>query len=435
MTLNNAGPSYYITRTVKTGGQGAIYEGVDALGQVYAIKEMLDNFATPQERQEGITRFEAEARLLERLVHPRIPRVYVHFKDEGRYYLVMDFVRGEDLESYVQQRGALSEAQVLRWADQICDVLQFLHSQRPPIIFRDLKPSNIMVQADGTIKLIDFGIAKVLQSTQRGTQIGTPGYAPPEQYQGLATVASDVYALCATLHHLLTGRDPRDHPPFTFPQVRDLNSAVSQRTSEVIAQGLQMKPENRFHTIAALRTALLPPSRTAPAAQPSRTAPAAPPAAQRQPAPAAAASSARPGPASVQARPAPPVAQQAPTVRAPRRWAGCAILAVVLALGLLAAVFVVPLTDLRPSATPTPRTLVEQTYTAEDLEILVSANADLKDAFAYAFEQKVHEVYGDATQIRADTITYVAGPEQTGTEGDRVRYRASVQGTILVPQT
>lgn len=210
LTLNNDQPSdhlrYWLTRVIKSGGQGAVYEGIDQHGKTYAIKEMLDRFDDPRERNEAVMRFNSEAELLQQLTHPRIPRVYSHFTDEGRHYLTMDFVHGTDLDTLLERNPqGFPEAQVLEWAMQISDVLGYLHDKG--LIYRDVKPSNIMVEQDGGIKLVDFGIAKVFTPTQRGTQIGTPGYAPPEQYQGLATPQSDIYALAATLHHLLTGRD------------------------------------------------------------------------------------------------------------------------------------------------------------------------------------------------------------------------------------
>jgi serine/threonine-protein kinase len=236
VVLNNDGPlRFKITEIIKEGGQGAVYRAVavDKDGQpqgrpIYAIKEMLDRFTNPKEHDEALDRFEHEANLLKRLRHERIPRIYADFKDEGRQYLAMDFVEGQDLEEVIKRNRTIPEDQALKWADEICDVLEYLHSQKPePIIFRDMKPSNVMIEPDGNVKLIDFGIAKVFQQAQRGTQIGTPGYAPPEQYQGLATPSSDIYALAATLHHALTGRDPRDEPPFSFPPVYGLKPTIS----------------------------------------------------------------------------------------------------------------------------------------------------------------------------------------------------------------
>ncbi|HWQ11964.1 MAG TPA: serine/threonine-protein kinase, partial [Roseiflexaceae bacterium] len=300
VVLNNVpgrdGPRYYITRIIKEGGQGAVYEAIDDSMRVYAVKEMLDRFSDPKERAEALERFKAEAAMLVRLSHPAIPRVYASFEDEQRHYLAMDFVRGEDLEDVIRREGSIPEDRALAWAAQIFDVIEYLHGQRPPIIFRDMKPSNIMIEPGGGVKVIDFGIAKMLQGAQRGTQIGTPGYAPPEQYQGLATVASDIYALGATLHHMLTGRDPRDEPPFSFPPVYGLKPTVSKRTSDAIQRALQMKPEDRWPSVRQFREALLPPPQVrvapvpqpAPAPAPARPAPAALPAAQPpRPAPAA----------------------------------------------------------------------------------------------------------------------------------------------------
>ncbi len=193
-------------------------------------------FATQAERDEGIMRFVEEAKLLRDLNHPAIPKVYRSFIDEGRYYLSMEFIYGEDLEDMLKREQRFSEDVVLQWADQLCDVMEYMHSAG--LIYRDMKPSNIMIDRDNQVKLVDFGIAKLLEPGQRNTMVGTPGYSPPEQYQGLATVQSDIYALGATLHHLLTGRDPRDHPPFSFPFATTLNPAISMRTAKAIDKAL-----------------------------------------------------------------------------------------------------------------------------------------------------------------------------------------------------
>ncbi len=245
---------YRITRVLKSGGMGTVYKAVDAAGIEYAIKEMHDTFATQAERDEGIMRFVEEAKLLRELNHPAIPKVYRSFIDEGRYYLSMEFIYGEDLEDMLKREQRFSEDVVVQWADQLCDVMEYMHSAG--LIYRDMKPSNIMIDRDNQVKLVDFGIAKLLEPGQRNTMVGTPGYSPPEQYQGLATVQSDIYALGATLHHLLTGRDPRDHPPFSFPFATTLNPAISMRTAKAIDKALQMEVADRFHTIAEFRKAL-----------------------------------------------------------------------------------------------------------------------------------------------------------------------------------
>jgi tRNA A-37 threonylcarbamoyl transferase component Bud32 len=259
MVLNNDAPSderrYVITRVVKQGGQGAIYEGRDQTGRIYAIKEMHDRFSEARERADALERFNAEAELLQSLSHPSIPRVYSHFRDEGRHYLTMDFVHGEDLEELAEREGRIDEARVLVWADQLCAVLDHLHGKG--LIYRDMKPSNVMIErATGSIKLVDFGITKLFKPSERGSQIGTPGYAPPEQYQGLATPQSDIYALGATLHRLLTGRDPTEQLPFSFPPARELTPALSRRTNDVLTRALQKVPQDRFRTMGEMRAAL-----------------------------------------------------------------------------------------------------------------------------------------------------------------------------------
>lgn len=467
MVLNNDGPRYYITRVLKVGGQGAVFETIGDDNQVYAVKEMIDRFTDPKERQEAIERFEAEADMLRRLSHPRIPKVYVDFKDEGRQYLAMEFVRGQDLEDVIQKQGALPEAQVLEWADQICDVLSYLHEHKPePIIFRDMKPSNIMIQSDNSIKLIDFGIAKVFQKAERGTQIGTPGYAPPEQYQGLATIESDIYALGATLHHALTGRDPRDEAPFSFPQVYALRPTVSKRTSEAIHRALQMKPEDRYHSVAEFRAALRPtpaqpprvrvtPANLPVSAQPQVAAPTAPvtpaaqakptaPVAQARPAPRTQPVPAPTAPTNQRAQPAPVVAPTAkPTKRRGgfRRFLFTTLVVVVLAIAGLAyfqpALLQGIVTEIIAGPTPTPATFIMQPFSVTDLEIIVPPGVQVNDAFRQAYLQKAQEAFGPDTQINNNIPpTYLAGaePVKTGDDPQGTRYRASVTGYILVRQ-
>lgn len=247
--------TYRITRVIKEGGMGIVYQAVDADGAFYAIKEMHDRFTDAREREAGIQRFLEEAQLLRQLRgHPGIPQIYRSFIDEGRYYLAMEFVWGEDLEELLKRHGAFPEAQVLIWADELCDVLEHLHANG--LIYRDMKPSNVMITHEGHVKVVDFGIAKLLQPGQRGTMIGTPGYSPPEQYQGITTVQSDIYALAATLHHLLTGRDPRNEPPFSFPPVRTLRPAISPQTEAALQRALALEVEKRFGSVAEFRRAL-----------------------------------------------------------------------------------------------------------------------------------------------------------------------------------
>lgn len=256
---------YEILQVLGEGGMGAVYLARDLRFSVVrkcAIKEMFSSAPDPQLRNLTRESFEREANLLVQLDHPGIPKVSDFFTESVRYYLVMDYVEGEDLENVLEHtQGMLKEDTVLDWATQVCDVLVYLHNQSPPIIFRDLKPSNIMLRKNSTkIALIDFGIAKAVEATQKkGTMIGTEGYSPPEQYRGVASPRGDIYALGATLHHLLTKRDPRLEPPFTFHEepVRLLNPSLSEETNAVIMKALEYDLEKRFQSAQALKDALV----------------------------------------------------------------------------------------------------------------------------------------------------------------------------------
>src|SRR5271163_936189 len=171
----------------------------------------------------------------------------------------MEFVAGGDLQGVLDKlgpKGKLAEDKVLRWARQMLDVLDFLHAQKPPIIYRDLKPGNIMIDKDGRAMLIDFGIARFLPPGGRGTQIGSVGYAPPEQYLGKLEPRSDLYSLGATMHHLLTGRDPQLEPPFSFPPVRQLAPEVSAEVERVVMWALERDAEKRPQSAVAMLQAL-----------------------------------------------------------------------------------------------------------------------------------------------------------------------------------
>lgn len=256
---------YEIKKVLGVGGMGAVYLAQDlrftGVTRMCAVKEMISTTPDPHVRRLAVQTFEREANLLVQLNHPGIPEIYDFFTEGVRSYLVMEYVEGENLEHILDEtEGMLKEDLVFDWAIQVCDVLEYLHSQNPPIVFRDVKPSNIMLRKhDRKIALIDFGIAKAFESGQKGTMIGTEGYSPPEQYKGIADPRGDIYALGATLHHLLTKRDPRLEPPFSFHEepVRLLNPALSEETSAVIMKALEYEPEKRYSSARVFKEALL----------------------------------------------------------------------------------------------------------------------------------------------------------------------------------
>jgi serine/threonine protein kinase len=256
---------YEIIKVLGVGGMGAVYLAQDlrfsGVIRRCALKEMISSTPDPHMRRMAVESFSREANLLVQLNHPGIPKIYDFFTESVRSYLVMEFVDGQDLENVLENtQGMLKEETVLDWAVQVCDVLIYLHGQTPPIIFRDLKPSNIMLRRDSNkIALIDFGIAKAFEAGQKGTMIGTEGYSPPEQYRGEATPRGDIYALGATLHHLLTKRDPRLEPPFTFHEepARLLNPTLSEEANAVIMKALDYDPEKRYQSAQALKDNLV----------------------------------------------------------------------------------------------------------------------------------------------------------------------------------
>jgi serine/threonine protein kinase len=254
---------YRVVRVLGKGGMGAVYlvEDVKLYGKLWAVKELLERFIDAGDRAEAVAQFEQEAKLLVGLRHPNLPQIVDAFEQDGRHYLVMEYVEGQTLEEMLEQapEGAFAEEQVLEWTAQICDVLNYLHSHEPPVIFRDLKPANVMITPEGRVKLIDFGVARLFDPS-KGTdtlKMGTVGYAPPEQYagQGQTTPRSDVYALGATLYELLTGDNPEAHP-FVFTPVRAVNRRVSTQTSLTIDKAVQLDPNDRFPSALAMKAAL-----------------------------------------------------------------------------------------------------------------------------------------------------------------------------------
>lgn len=252
---------YRILEKRAQGGMAAVYRAADMhlAGKVWAVKEMSDAVITnPLDRQRAVAAFQQEAQMLANLSHANLPKVTDYFSEGGQEYLVMEYIDGQTLDEMLAACGnrPFSEEQVLSWAFQLCDVLEYLHHQG--IIFRDLKPSNIMIDRNGTVRLIDFGIARIFKIGKASdtTAFGTPGYAPPELYSGSQSdVRSDIYSLGATLHTLLTGFDP-NQAPFQLPAIRQFNPAVSQETERAVTTALAYKADQRWPNIGAMRSAL-----------------------------------------------------------------------------------------------------------------------------------------------------------------------------------
>ncbi|HEX4207963.1 MAG TPA: tetratricopeptide repeat protein [Ktedonobacteraceae bacterium] len=241
---------YQLETRIGQGGMGAVYKATDTRfnNRPVAIKEMSNAGLSEGRLQEAEDAFERESHLLSDLLHPNLPRIYDHFAENDRSYLVMDFIEGESLEDYVERANGspMPLDQVLTWGEELCDVLTYLHNHQPPIVFRDLKPSNVMI-SNGHIFLIDFGIARIFKPGQSHdtTALGSPGFAAPEQYgKAQSTPRSDIYSLGALLHSLLTGVDPSEQP-FFFRPASQLNPAVSPALENLLQRMLDMDSDRR----------------------------------------------------------------------------------------------------------------------------------------------------------------------------------------------
>ena len=262
MTLLNK--RYLLLSHLGKGGMGVVYKAADTLlgDRLIAIKEMSQINLNMLEIANVTAIFKREALLLANLSHQNLPRIYDHFSEHGKSYLVMEFINGDTLAEILQQAGGkgLLVEEVLLIADQLCSVLDYLHTHQPPIIFRDLKPGNVMITSSGDhLYLIDFGIARIFKPAQLQDTLafGTPGYAPPEQYGGGTTERSDIFSFGATLHQLLTGFDPtKTLTPFCFPPIQQLNPHVPPQLEKLIAQMVETDPEKRPPSILVVKREL-----------------------------------------------------------------------------------------------------------------------------------------------------------------------------------
>ncbi|MBA3601235.1 MAG: protein kinase, partial [Acidobacteria bacterium] len=260
---------YEIVRKIGGGGMGAVYLASDKnLGGVLrAVKEMVQSYIEDVQQEKAVNDFKRESLLLTSLDHQSIPTIYDYFFDESeaRFYLVMKYISGGDLANRLRSapEGRIDELSVTQWAIQIADVLDYLHNRQPPIIYRDLKPANIMIDGNsGRVMLIDFGIARWVNKEEKGvTAVGTMGYAPPELFSGNVEARSDIYSLGSTIFHLLTGADPQSNPLLIFdfqkhPRPRQINPQLSDQMERILMRTVEYSADKRFANAAELRQAL-----------------------------------------------------------------------------------------------------------------------------------------------------------------------------------
>ncbi|MBV9616506.1 MAG: protein kinase [Ktedonobacteraceae bacterium] len=255
------GGRYLIRQVLGEGGMGTALLAQDMRldGKLVVIKELLSEQTDPQKKQEEVRNFKREVSTLAHIDHPLVPNVTDHFQEGMRYFMVQEYVEGENLEQRLERtKQPMRERDALICASEVLDILEYLAQQTPPIVHRDIKPANIIIGAkDKRAHLVDFGIARAdeTKNVQRKqtSALGTPGYAPPEQYQGNADPRADLYALGATLHHILTNRDPRNFPPFIYPPLRSLNAQISPDTERILSRELVNDINQRYQSAIAMK--------------------------------------------------------------------------------------------------------------------------------------------------------------------------------------
>ncbi len=250
---------YEILKQIGKGGMSTVYLAMDKrLNKQWAVKE-INKAANDKNNEVVVQSLLAEANLMKRLDHPSLPRI-VDIIDNGRtIYVIMDYIEGESLDKILNTNGPQPQALVVEWAKQLCDVLSYLHNQKPPIIYRDMKPANIMLKPEGNLKLIDFGIAREYkQNNMTDTvSLGTRGYAAPEQFGGMGQTdaRTDIYCLGVTLYHLLTGQNPAE-PPYELYPIRQWNPSLSSGLEYIVQKCTQLNPDDRYQNCDELMYAL-----------------------------------------------------------------------------------------------------------------------------------------------------------------------------------
>ena len=249
---------YEILKQIGKGGMSTVYLAMDQrLNKQWAVKEIRKNYSG-KKNEVVVNSLLAEANLMKRLDHPALPRIVDIIEDRETIYVVMDYIEGESLDRILLEDGPQPQERVIEWAKELCDVLGYLHRQKPPIIYRDMKPANVMLKPEGNLKVIDFGIAREYKEANLAdtTVLGTRGYAPPEQHGSRQTDArSDIYSLGMTMHHLLTGIDPRP-ADYMYMPIREWNSELSSGLERVIDKCTALDPEDRYQNCNELMYAL-----------------------------------------------------------------------------------------------------------------------------------------------------------------------------------
>ncbi len=255
------GERYRLLTQIGEGGMSRVYLALDTvLNKQWAAKE-IKHVEDPAQRELIVKSLVTEANMIKRFDHPAIPRIVDIIDEEGTLYVIMDYVEGRTLAEILELEGPQSEEKVVDWALQLLDALEYLHQRKPPVIYRDMKPANVMLKPNGLVELIDFGIAREYREDGSSTtaaigdtvQLGTRGFAPPEQYggSGQTDARTDVYALGATMYNLVTGKNPSD-PPYTMAPIRQVRPELSAGLERIIAKATQANPDDRYQGCAEM---------------------------------------------------------------------------------------------------------------------------------------------------------------------------------------